>query len=156
MRHRSATVASWKAADVRELLIRLKDEHPTASKSRLFDLFLERVKEDEEYQYATADYAFHNTMNALERFEARPPASLAVVRQQREERQQEVIATAETIRNQILLLNLEMPNGKRMRYCTGEEMAKFGRAYERIAKKVGKTQLVGSVMNETEVRVCLG
>jgi hypothetical protein len=58
---------------------------------------------------------------------------------------------SESLKSQILLLNQEMPNGKRMRYCTGTEMAHFGRGYQRIAKKAG-VKMVGQVLDENEVR----
>jgi hypothetical protein len=48
-----------------------------------------------------------------------------------------------------------MPNEKLMRDCTGAEMEKFGTRYQRIAQKVGKTGLVGSVLNESQIRQIL-
>lgn len=55
-------------------------------------------------------------------------------------------------RARVRRLNQEMPNGKRMRYCTGREMATFGAGYQRIAKMVGPNAMVGSKLNEQQVR----
>ena len=52
----------------------------------------------------------------------------------------------------IMLLYQTMPNGKTMRDCTGSEMAKFGKGYERIAERVGPDRKVGDVLDEEGVR----
>jgi len=72
--------------------------------------------------------------------------------EQRAQQKAQITEAAKEVANKILLLNQEMPNGKRMRYCTGAEMAKFGKGYKRIAKKVGSTKIVGSVLDESQVR----
>jgi hypothetical protein len=46
-----------------------------------------------------------------------------------------------------VLLDLIMPNGVAMRYCSGTQMACFGTAYQAIAAKVGSA-LVGEVLLE--------
>jgi hypothetical protein len=53
-----------------------------------------------------------------------------------------------------LLLDLVMPNGTTMRYCTGTQMAGFGMAYAKIAEKAGDA-MVGEVMVEAEVKALL-
>jgi hypothetical protein len=53
-----------------------------------------------------------------------------------------------------VLLDLTMPNGIAMRYCSGTQMAGLGRAYEKIAERVGAA-MVGEVMVEAEVRALL-
>lgn len=50
------------------------------------------------------------------------------------------------------LLYMLMPNGKLMRDCTGAEMSKFGKGYERIAERVGPDRKVGDVLDEEGVR----
>lgn len=62
------------------------------------------------------------------------------------------VELVESIKAQIVILNLTMPNGKSMRDCTGAEMAKFGNRYQRIAESVGKGKLVGDVLSEEDVR----
>jgi hypothetical protein len=53
-----------------------------------------------------------------------------------------------------LLLDLVMPNGLAMRFCSGTQMAGFGAAYAKIAERVGDA-MVGEVMVESEVKALL-
>lgn len=53
------------------------------------------------------------------------------------------------------LLFMIMPNGKPMRECTGADMSKFGKGYERIAERVGPDRKVGDVLDEDGVRVLM-
>jgi hypothetical protein len=62
-----------------------------------------------------------------------------------------VVKAAAAKARQTILLDLVMPNGKAMRFCTGDEMAKFGTAYSIIAERVGSV-LVGEILVESEVR----
>jgi hypothetical protein len=48
--------------------------------------------------------------------------------------------------------NILTPNGKKLRACTGEECQHFGGWYQRIAEKIGPTQLVGDVLKEKDLR----
>jgi hypothetical protein len=50
------------------------------------------------------------------------------------------------------LLDMKMINGKRMRDCTGAEMAAMGQTYQRIAQAVGMNEIVGDKLCENEVR----
>jgi hypothetical protein len=50
-----------------------------------------------------------------------------------------------------LLLDLPMPNGKRLRDCTGDDCRHFGGWFLALATKVGPTNLVGDVLSEQEV-----
>jgi len=63
--------------------------------------------------------------------------------------------TAATKLKETVLLDLIMPNGQAMRYCTGGEMVGFGKAYQAIAVKVGAENLVGEVLIESEVKALL-
>ena len=55
----------------------------------------------------------------------------------------------------LMLLFTVMPNGKRMGECTGSDMAKFGKGYERIAERVGPDRKVGDVLDEDGVRALM-
>ncbi len=148
--YRGATRQSWREKDVRELVIRLVESNPRATRHEIIKLFKEQMREDDDYLDAAADYVVTNAMNAIELAQAKRKRSST--RPTRAETDAKVESMAETIKEQIIILNLEMPNGKRMRYCTGEEMARFGGLYARIAKRVGKTKRVGEVLSEAQVR----
>jgi hypothetical protein len=64
-----------------------------------------------------------------------------------------VTAIAAKVR-QTVLLDLLMPNGVAMRYCTGTQMISFGSAYRAIGERVGDA-MVGEVIVEHEVRELL-
>ena len=50
-----------------------------------------------------------------------------------------------------IMLDLIMPNGKQMRYCTGQEMSGFSAAYQAIATMVGPNCLVGEILVEAQI-----
>ena len=107
-----------------------------------------------------AEYAFINTYRRLQ---AEPTADQrAQIAKQRAKQAQKladaIAKHAETVRSikeQITLLNWEMPNGKRLRNCTGAECVECGGWLAKVGKKVGTTKRVGEVLNEKEVRAIL-
>lgn len=146
-----ATRQSWARASIRTIYAEIVAKHPRAGHSTLVRLVAERLREDDDALQAAADYVVTNCEEAQEGYakrQQRQPASP----QERAQRQDEIKATVESIKSQILLLNLEMPNGKRMRYCTREEMALFGAGYVRLAKRMKPGQMVGQAFNEKQVR----
>ena len=66
-------------------------------------------------------------------------------------REEKVEKVAKVAANQILLLNQEMPNGQRMRHCTGMYIAKLGGQYARAGKKAAH-KLMGQVFDEQSLR----
>jgi len=52
---------------------------------------------------------------------------------------------------QTVLLDLVMPNDKKLRDCTGTECGKFSSAFAKLKDKVGR-RIVGKVLSESEVR----
>lgn len=148
---KAATRQRWdRKIAIQPIIKELRDEHPRANVDKLVKLLVERLREDDDALVALAEYAVRNALNSLEGYVRRERAG--VMPHQRIERAADIAAAAKEAVDRILLLNLEMPNGKRMRYCTGEEMGKFGAGYSRIAKKVGKTKCVGQVLDENGVR----
>lgn len=152
--YRSAFAAqSWHRASVRSLLAALIDEHPAATEQDLINKFASRAREDEEYLLAAIEYAVVQNLQTLQRRKIVDPVERKT---QRADLKKAADLVVENIKEQILLLNQEMPNGKRLRFCSGAEVAKFGAGYSKIAKKVGPTKLVGAVLSEPEVRGYLG
>jgi hypothetical protein len=142
-----ATRQSWSRTSIRVIYAEIKASKPKADHTILVKLLAERMREDDDALMAAADYIATNCEEAEIGYAKRQRSTP----KQRTEIAEQIKATAETIKNQILLLNLEMPNGKRMRFCTGTEMGRFGKAYQRIAKRVGN-KTVGAVLNEKEIR----
>jgi hypothetical protein len=143
-----ATRQSWSRTSIRVIYAEIKANKPKATHAILVRLLADRMREDDDALMAAADYVATNCEEAEIGYAKRQRSATP---ERRAEIAEQVAATAESIKQQLLLLNLEMPNGKRMRYCTGREMGNFGEAYRRIAKRVG-TKLVGAVLDETGVR----
>lgn len=147
--YHAATRQSWQRDSIRSAIAELRAENPSATEESLVALFAKRLREDDDLLNAAAEYAVINAVNSIARAAvARTPPS-PQERAAIAERQSEMV---QSIKEQIMLLNMEMPNGKRMRWCTGAEMQKFGGAFTKIGKRVGSTKLVGSVMDEKQVR----
>jgi hypothetical protein len=49
-------------------------------------------------------------------------------------------------------LEMEMPNGKKLRHCTGAELAKFGGAFLEMSKHLKPTQVVDRHLSEADLR----
>lgn len=149
----SSTRQRWQneRKTMEELLISLIEEEPKADLKRLTAMFIARAREDDEWMYTLADYGVGNTLNRVLAFRARARITPEMRRKVTAQKTAERAMMVQKFKDQITLLNLEMPNGKRMRNCTGTEMALFGNAFRRIARKCGK-RLVGQVLNEKEVK----
>ena len=145
-----ATHQSWSRDAIRAVVREIKTSNPKANHSTLVRLLAERMSEEDDVLKAAADYIVKNCEDALAGYAQRERKTTTP--EERAKVAEQIENTAEAIKNQILLLNLEMPNGKRLRNCTGREIGQFGAAYQRIAKRVGPTKLVGTVLDEAGVR----
>jgi hypothetical protein len=145
-----ATRQSWSRDAIRVVFQEIKRSNSKASHKILVQLLAERMREDDDALKAAADYIVTACEVAQIGYAERERKTTTP--EQRAEVAEQIANTAEAIKNQILVLNLEMPNGKRLRNCTGREMAQFGSAYQRIAKRVGPTKTVGTVLDEAGVR----
>lgn len=145
-----ASFLSKRSADnPRELLVKLFEDNPAASKDDLFKLFTDAIEDDPGYLRAVKWYFFVNMYEYATRPE-RPsggPRSAA----KREATQQ----VTQAIIQQIVVLDLTMPNGKPMKECSGAEMLRFGARYQKIGERVGKTKNVGEVLSEDQVKAIL-
>lgn len=91
---------------------------------------------------------------------ARPPtvAQLRQNQQMRQVRVEEQLRAVDVLKNKIRgrLLQLVMPNGKKLAQCTGAECIEFGGWYTTIGEYVGANNLVGKVLNESDILRLLG
>lgn len=141
-------VAAKEKHNPRDLVVDVIGKMPSADRKEQFEAFRELLaKRRDEYQRSVDWYFFVNMHDYMtsNRNRHQDPVERTESRAQKQERVEAVIA-------QIELLDLTMPNGKAMRDCTGADMARFGNRYQRIAERVGKGKLVGSVLNEEQVR----
>jgi hypothetical protein len=135
---------------IRVVVEHLQIEHPGAGENSLVEMLAERMESDRTVLMAAAQFAIsaHARKGLDERLQLRSPLHRA-----RDIEAQ--LAAAAAVAAKVVLLNLQMPNGKAMRCCTGEEMGRFGASYQKIANRVGKANLVGAVLTEPEVRALI-
>ena len=112
---------------------------------------------DGEYLDAIIDYAFDAAFRAYDRqakYEPPTARERATVATQKAVALQAHAERVQYIKEKIILLNQEMPNGMRARNCTLDYMYRLGGAYRRIGKQ-GSKKLVGSVYDEGTYRTKL-
>jgi hypothetical protein len=160
---RATTTQSWSRDNSWRLCFKeIQDAHPQASERELCKLIAEIVLDDQAVLNALIAYGVRNQLAAQEGYERRAEEVPYVPRpytkrtpEQRAEQLAEVEAVAKVALNSILQLNQIMPNGKKLRYCTGTEVAGWGNGYAAIGKRAGH-KLIGEVMDEQTVRNLLG
>jgi hypothetical protein len=140
--------------DVLQVIASLRKQNPRAGESRLAELLADELLDDRDL---LLDAGRHLVHKALASNRPKSAAKVTAARRQRVARVEAettaVVAIAAKVKA-ICVLDTLMPNGIAMRYCTGIQMATYGKAYEAIAAKVGEA-MVGEVMVEHEVRKLL-
>lgn len=147
---------SWHADNPRELLKRLAEQHPKWSKEHLLKTLTNEVVDNHKYLTAIIEYWFANNYHSLIEQPAAPSRARAYDRSASIAAVKEAVETQIQHKAEIMLLQMEMPNGKLLRDCTGTECfklsSKLGGWLLRISKKVKASQTVGSVLSEDQVR----
>jgi hypothetical protein len=149
--YHSATKQSYHTGpDMKELVIRLRDEHPQADRRHLLTLLIEKMREDDEWLIVTAEYGLNNMLNNIEKLERQQKPR---TRKERAKAQNAIRIKIKDVKEQVSMLGLIMPNGKSMRYCTGPEMVEFGGWQAKIGKATikAKKKMVGQALNEAEI-----
>jgi hypothetical protein len=139
--------------------------NPNASRKEAFEHFLETVKSSPAYLDALASDYFHRMEAQWKTEQVGKSVSLvATPATQRRaeisaERRAESVARAAKADDEvkvrfraILLLDLTLPNGKRLRDATGAECAKAGGFYTEVSRHLKPTQVVDKHLNEAELR----
>jgi hypothetical protein len=145
---------------IREIVAGLRRGHADAS--GLIDALTERLEHDHDALASASAFIVLALLTGSETAEARRATNQPTeVRrssqptiEQRRHRREQARQEAKAIASRYML-DLLMPNGKRMKDCSGAEMRGFGVAYSRIGARVGWNRLVGDVLREAEVRTLL-
>lgn len=155
---KGAKVQSWKSANPREMLVRMMDESPGTSRETLLEEFRGEVRKrgNDSYLDVIIDYWFANNFYSLT---ADRPERKAEARAQKAD-QVETIKTklkAKIVEEaRVILLDLMMPNGRRLAECTGAECGRMskrvGTWLSNIAGAVRPSEVVGDVLDEAAVR----
>ena len=164
--------ASWRKTNTRDTLWQIIEKHPDATEVRWRSLFLAAIKddaqryldgdiEDEDSLFNTAVYAhFGNVLRAVKLGEHKPEAP--EVRKERvSSRKAESEKAASHVKEhlkkriveeaRIMLLQLEMPNGKTLGQCTGQECGQFKGWYSQLEKLVPARKRVADQFSEDEL-----
>jgi len=159
---RGATRQSWGRDSIRQFFNEIRLQHPKAGHDKLVRLMCDKAMEEREMLTAAMDYIVTNFTNAQDGYQRRDEAKArsssssyarsTITPEQKEEREKENERQRESIKNQIMLLNLPMANGKLARNCTGAELIKLGGAWVKLGKKIGSGKILGQVLNEEQVQ----
>ena len=162
---RGATTQSWERDTWRVAFKEVLDANPGASEKILCNLMVEVARDDLVVLRSAIAINVRNSLEALEGYKRRqeerevqrevkaPPPQRTP--EQIAERQAEIATAVRKDIETILQLNQIMPNGKRLRYCTGIEVTAWGKGYAAIGKRAGH-KLIGEVLDEQAVRNLLG
>lgn len=131
-----------------DIVVRLIDENPGASRDVLEKLFIEEVEEDKDYRRPALKYYFQNNWKTL--MDPRPRARRAKNERQEAETRRAVAEDVQKLKRAIIISELLMPNNKKVADCTGVEMGKFGKFGAKVAKIV-KRRKVGVVLTEEQL-----
>lgn len=154
---RGAKVQSWRAANPRDLLKRVIDDNPGADRAALLKMFNEALQDDgDDYIETIIEYWFTNNYQSL----VAPRFAQEAKRQ--ETYNQAVAGIREQLRKRIeegaaiVLLDMTMPNGKRLADCTGSECIVLRRSIGgwlgRVARRVKPDETVGATLSEQQLQ----
>ena len=142
---RGQTRSTWRDENhLRGILLRLMTDNPTMGKENLESLYIEKILQSEDLVEEAIRRCFANDLAMIKLSQTRPERSKP------RPRKQVVRELAERVR-QTVLLDLIMPNDKKLRDCTGTECGKFSSAFARLKDVVGR-RVVGKVLSEEDVR----
>jgi hypothetical protein len=143
-------VSKGEDANPRALIVKIIEDNPDMDKKELFEIFRVELLDEPGGQRAVEWYFFVNMYEyaTTSRNRKLGPVDRAEAHQRKAEAIEKGIA-------QIMLLDLDMPNGKAMKDCTGAEMARFGSRFQKIADRVGKAKTVGAVLSEDQVKAIM-
>jgi hypothetical protein len=143
---------SWKT-NPQELLRRIMEQNPTASRSDIFNEFKTALDKRPACLEGVIEYWFSNYFRRLDGVN---PKERDRLRDKEKDRLGSALDGKLKEYAGIVLLEMLMPNGKKLRDCTGAECkelsSKIGAWLLRVSKQVKPDALVGDVLTEKQVR----
>lgn len=134
----------------REIVVQLIEEaDDIKDKEGLFHEFRRRLTRNEDHQRAVEWYFFVNMYEYLVTTRTKKPPRQNSER--RTEAEQQVQSLKEQIKN-IVLLDLVLPGGKKLRDATFAECEQAGGWLAKVAKKGKSNQVVGKTLTEKQLR----
>lgn len=130
---------------------------PHASRKEAFSSFLETVKSDPAYLDVLADNYFHSMAGRWKVDQVGKSRSLISTRTSADRadsaaRASEAHTDLKARVRAVILLDLTLPDGKRLRDATGAECVKAGGFYTEVARHIKPTQVVDKHLSEADLR----
>src|SRR5438552_2616197 len=126
-----------RVCDVPQVIANLRRQNPRASEGRLTELLAEELMDNHELLHAVAGDLVHRALTPV-RAKGKPTIKAAeTARRQRvanQEAEKQVVKAVAAKVKETLLLDLVMPNGIAMRFCTGRQMLGFGHTYQAVGE----------------------
>lgn len=146
----AATIRRSSNKNPLEPLARMIEDDPTASFGLLFKKWKKIIERDGELLDAVLLYAFRNYHSLIERDNSEPQETTET----REKRKEAIAKAVETARP-YLLLEMKMPNGKKLGECTFREVSEFGTIFKLLSTKGKPSQKVGEVLTNDDLKKLL-
>lgn len=145
---------SWKHDNPRDVLINIIDEDPQASKEKLLETFTETVlgKGNRGLLETIIEYWFANNLYSLLNSDIRLRKGFINPRVAKIKKQ---IHERIKIAAGVILMDMIMPNKKRLRDCSGAECAAVGGWLSIVAARMQPSAIVGKTFKEDEIRAML-
>lgn len=147
---------SWRHGNPREMLKRIIDELGTSDRDRLLREFNDQVfaRGNRAVLESIVEYWFANNLNSLLDRSALVTTRkrLRTAAQKRTAEVRQEIITAITVAAGVMLLDIDLPHGKKLRDSTGAECSAIGGWLAVVGAKVLPDVIVGNVLNEDDVR----
>lgn len=137
-----------------ELLNTLRERNPTESFERQFTKWRQLVERNDKHLTSALLYAFRNYWSALDRdqrAERRSEIWKSEQVKEKAEQEQQVQQLVKQVKT-IVLMDMMLPNGKKLRDASFADCTKAGGWYRKIAKKGRPHQIVGAVLTEEQLR----
>lgn len=155
---RGAKMQSWKAANPRELLSRIIDSNPGGDRDATMYLFRTQLASEpnvSELVETIIEYWFTNNYYSL-------VGPTLVPRLNTPDRKEKIAQTVRQVKRkiaeaaQIVLMEMMMPNGKKLTDCTGSECREMGPVIGNwlglVARHVKARDLVGQTLTEAQLQ----
>jgi hypothetical protein len=145
---------SWRHDNPRDTLRNIIEGNPTAGKEKLLELFTDIVlkTKNQALLETIIEYWFANNLTSLLHSDSDLKKQFSnpdVAKIKDKIRQRIKIAAG------VVLLDMVMPNKKRLADCTGAECAAVGGWLAMIAARMAPSQIVGKVFAEEDIRAML-
>lgn len=146
----AAAVRRFAAKNPVKILKDMRDADATADDKRLFKAWRKRCQVDDDLDEAIYLHAFANMLSTIEQprqpRKRRPPTKSQIAAERR------AVEVLTRRMGTVKLMDLMMPNGKKLRDCTLAECGTFGSWFRMIATKGKPSDIVGKVLTEADLQ----